>query len=96
MTWPHRGKVQLASDNTHLADLRTLPMPRADHDSERAIRPVQIGFVTINALVDACNFPMTVLPPKRRFGSKRAANRPALRRASLTQRPYSTPVLNAG
>ena len=31
MTWPHRGKVQLASDNTHLADLRTLPMPRADH-----------------------------------------------------------------
>src|SRR5439155_24408659 len=31
MTWPHRGKVQLASDNTHLADLRTLPMPRAHH-----------------------------------------------------------------
>ena len=31
MTWPHKGKVQLASDNTHLADLRTLPMPRADH-----------------------------------------------------------------
>jgi hypothetical protein len=25
------GKVQLASDNTHLADLRTLQMPRADH-----------------------------------------------------------------
>lgn len=37
MTWPHRGKVQLASDNTHLADLRTLPMPRADHALYRPI-----------------------------------------------------------
>jgi len=31
MTWPHRGKVQLAFDNTHLADLRMFPMPRAEY-----------------------------------------------------------------
>lgn len=62
MTWPHRGKVQLASDNTHLADLRTLPMPRADHallGESRCFRPTErIG-----------NKKRIRLLKKRRFGS---------------------------
>jgi hypothetical protein len=45
MTWPHRGKVQLASDNTHLADLRTLPMPR----SECAIRTMRLTSTSVVA-----------------------------------------------